>query len=180
MAEVPQYRLGEVERKLLTLYALRELGPCNNLQLIAFMTENDLMNYFDLQLALYELAQRGQVLKEPVCGDERYTITPEGEQATELFVSRLGESALVKLRAAVPDFSERMRKERELFAQISHESRNEYHAQMGIAEGGMQLLRLDLSLPTAELADRFRAAWAENAREIYDFIINRLSGEDLP
>lgn len=180
MAEVPQYRLGELERKLLTLYALSELGPCNNLQLIAFMTENDLMNYFDLQTALYELTQRGQVLKEPVRGDERYTITPEGEQAIGLFVSRLGESALLKVQEAVPAFAEQMRRERELFASISHESRNEYHAQMGIADSGLTLMRLDLSLPTAELADRFRAAWADNAREIYDFIIKRLSGEDLP
>lgn len=179
MAEVPQYRLGELERKLLTLYALSELGPCNNLQLIAFMSENDLMYYFDLQLALYELAQRGQVIREPVQGDERYTITPEGEQAITLFITRLGESALDKVRAAVPAFSEKMRRERELFATISHESRNEYHAQMGIAEGGMELMRLDISLPTAELADRFRAAWADKARAIYDFIIETLSGEDL-
>ncbi|HPA61307.1 MAG TPA: hypothetical protein PLS01_07050, partial [Clostridia bacterium] len=60
MAEVPQYRLGEMERKLLTLQALQTLGSCNNLQLIAFMSENDLMNYFELQLSLYELTQRGQ------------------------------------------------------------------------------------------------------------------------
>ena len=179
MAEVPQYRLGELERKLLTLHALRELGPCNNLQLIAFMADSDLMNYFDLQSALFELTRRGQLNKEPVRGDDRYTITPLGEEAIVLFIGRLGESALDKVKAAVPAFKERMRKERELFANISHEGRNEYHASMGIAEGGMQLMRLELSLPTAELADRFRAAWAEKAREIYDFIITGLSGENL-
>ena len=40
----------------------------------------------------------------------------------------------------------------------------------------MELMRLDISLPTAELADRFRAAWADKARAIYDFISVSLSG----
>ena len=69
--------------------------------------------------------------------------------------------------------------QRELFTSISHAGHNEYHTQMGDAEGGMQLMRLDLSLPTAELAERFRAAWPEKAPEIYSFILSRLSGEDI-
>jgi hypothetical protein len=178
MAEVPQYRLGEMERKLFTLQALQTLGSCNNLQLIAFMTENDLMNYFELQLSLYELTQRGQVTKEAVPGDDRYTITPQGEEAIRLFSGRLGESALDRLKAAAPGFMERMRRERELFSDISHQGRNEYHARMGIFEGGMQLMKLDISLPTAEMAERFRLAWADKARDIHDYIIRQLSGEE--
>ncbi len=180
MAEIPQYRLDGLEGKLLTLHTLRELGPCGNLQLIAFMAENDLMNYFDLQSALYELAQRGQVVREQVPGDDRYAITPLGEEAITLFLGRLGASALDKVDAAVPAFRERLRRERELHAAISHEGRNEYHARMGISEGGMRLMQLDLSLPTAELAERFRGNWAQMARDIYDYIINRLSGEGRP
>lgn len=180
VAEVPQYRLGELERKLLTLRALKELGPCNNLQLIALMNQADVMNYFDLQLALFELAGRGQVLKEAVKGDDRYEITPQGEEALGLFIGRLGESLLERLDGAIPAFRERLRKERELLAAVSHEGRNEYHARLGIQEGGMELMRLDISLPTAELAGRFKDAWEHKARDIYDFIIASLSGEDLP
>ena len=180
MAEIPQYRLGETEGKLLTLYALHELGPCSNLQLISFMAENDLMNYFDVQAALYDLALRGQVIKEKLPGDDRYTITPEGEEAISLFMGRLGDSALTRVELAAPAFREQLRRQRELHADISHEGRNEYHALMDISEGGMRLMHLDLSLPTPELADRFRASWAGKAREIYDFIIKSLSGEELP
>lgn len=179
MAEIPQYRLGETEGKLLTLYALHELGSCSNLQLISFMAENGLMNYFDLQAALYELSLRGQVIKERIPGDDRYTITPEGEEAISLFMGRLGDSSLTQVRLAAPAFREKLRRQCELHADISHEGRNEYHALMGISEGGMRLLQLDLSLPTPELADRFRENWAGKAREIYDFIIESLSGEDL-
>lgn len=180
MAEIPRYRLDGLEGKLLTLHTLKSLGPCGNLQLIAFMAEHDLMNYFDLQAALYDLTRRGQVIREQVPGDDVYTITQEGEEALALFVTRLGESTLNKVDDAVPAFRERLRQERELFAHISHEGRNEYHTRVGISEGGMQLMQLDLSLPTADLAERFRANWAARARDIYDYIIANLSGEDLP
>ena len=179
MAELTQYRLGEVERKMMTQYALRELGPCSNLQLIAFMTENDLMNYFDLQSSLYELSRGGQLLKDPVKNDEYYTITPQGEDAISFFSLRLSDSALSRVDAAAPLFRKQMRRDRELFSSINHEGRNEYHALLGIKEGGMELLRLDLSMPTAELAERFRAAWPEKAKEIYDLILSSLSGETL-
>lgn len=179
MAEIPQFRLGELESKLLTLHALHELGPCTNLQLIAFMSQSDAMNYFDLQSALYDLAQRGQVIKEPLRGDDLYTITPMGEEAIALFLGRLGESVLFRVDEAVPAFREQMRRQKELFSSISHEGRNEYHAKMGITEGSMPLMQLDLSLPTAELAKRFSDSWQSKAREIYDFIIKALSGEDL-
>ena len=165
MAEVPRHRLGDLER---------------NLQLIAFMSENDLMNYFDLQTSLHELSLGGQLLRERVPGDDRYALTPEGEEAIGLFMQRLVSGAVERVRSAAPEFRERMRRERELFARISHAGQNQYHTQAGITEGGMDLLRLDISLPTAELAERFRAAWPERAREIYDFILARLSGEDLP
>ncbi len=179
MAELPRHRLGDLERKLLTLYSLRELGPCTNLQLIAFMVENDLMNYFDLQTALHDLCQNSQLARDSIPGDDRYEITPLGDEAIGLFMKRLGESAVQRVQQAAPGFREKIRMQREKFASISHAGRNEYHTQMGIAEGGMQLMRLDLSLPTADLAERFRAAWPEKAAEIYSFILSRLSGEDL-
>ena len=49
---------------------------------------------------------------------------------------------------------------------------------MQINEQKMPLMTLDLSLPTAELAARFRDRWMDSAQEIYDFIITRLAGSD--
>ena len=179
MAEVPRHQRGDVERRLLTLYTLKKLGPSLNLQLIAFMAETGLMNYFDLQTALYDLTSGGHVTREPIAGDDRYTITPQGAEAIELFRQRLGDSLLSGVDEAAPDFAERMKRDRELYSAISHLGHSEYHAQMGVADGGMKLLHIDLSLPTADLAERFCAAWPDHAREIYDFIVSRLSGEEL-
>ncbi|HSK69822.1 MAG TPA: DUF4364 family protein [Candidatus Limnocylindria bacterium] len=180
MAELPQYRLGDVERRLVTLYALRELGPCTNLQLIAFTARHGVMNYFDLQLALHDLALAGLILREGGPSGDTFAIAPQGEEAIRLFARRVGSSLLTRVEEAVPAFREEMRRERELFCAVSHEGRSEYHARMGIRENGMDLLRLDLSLPTAEMAERFCAAWAGSAREVYDLLIRRLSGGGEP
>ena len=51
----------ESEQKLLILLALRCLGGVTQLQLLRFMVEEDVMNYFVLQLNLCELEEMGQV-----------------------------------------------------------------------------------------------------------------------
>lgn len=178
MTQLPKRHLGEVERKLLTLYALRALGPCTNLQLITFMGETEVMNYFDLQTALYELLTGGLADRTPVQGDERFTLTPSGEEAIALFAQRTVTRDTDIIDKMAPLYKARWQKEREVFAKISHEGQHEYHVTMGISDGEMPLMRLDLSLPTASLAERFRLAWQEEAQGIYDHILSRLSGEE--
>ncbi|MDD2561531.1 MAG: DUF4364 family protein [Eubacteriales bacterium] len=178
MTRLPQRHLGEVERKLLTLYALRALGPCTNLQLITFMGETEVMNYFDLQTALYELLSGGLIDRAPMKGDERYTLTRAGEGAIALFAQRAVTRDTDTIDEKAPAYRARWQREREVFAGISHEGQHEYHVSMGISDGEMPLMRLDLSLPTAALAERFRAAWQEEAQGIYDHVLRRLSGEE--
>ncbi len=180
MAELPQHRLGEVERKVLTLHALDLLGECGNLQLISFMAENDVMNYFDLQTALYDLRSAGQVARVRQPADDLYRITGAGREALGLFLGRAARSGAEKVEKAAPAFRERFSRERELSARILHEGKNEYHVSMQIMEQGMALMSLDLSLPTAELAAAFRDRWSGKAQRIYDAVIRELSGEEGP
>lgn len=177
MADFPGPRLGDVERKVLTLHTLKGLGECGNLQLISFMVENDIMNYFDLQAALFELRDLGQVARDPQVADDLYQITPSGEETLRLFLSRAPDSLVRRIDAASPAFRERFHQEREKLARIVHDQHNEYHVSLQIMEQRMPLISIDLSLPTAELAARFRDRWQDNAQDIYDFIVGRLAGE---
>lgn len=176
MAELPKHRLEETERKLLTLFAIKQLGPSLNLRLIAFMAEGDLMNYFDLQTSLYELTESGQLWREEALGDYLYGLTPLGEETLDLYDERVRPSLKEQAQALAPAHREQAKREKERFARVHHEGKNEYHAKMGLKEGGLTLLSMDLSLPTAELAQRFADAWPEHAQAVYDFVLNRLSG----
>ncbi len=177
MPELPQHRLGDIERKVLTLYSLKRLGGCGNLQLIAFMTECDIMNYFDLQTALFDLRDAGQAARTPQAADDLYEITPAGEETLRLFASRAPASLMEAVDAQAPLYRERFLRQRERSARIAHEEGKEYHLLLQINEQRMPLIGIDLSLPTAELAARLRDRWEGEAQAIYDFIIARLSGE---
>lgn len=179
MTEIPRRRLNELEGKLLTLYTLSRLNSCTHLQLISFMHETDLMNYFDLQAALVTLVESGQLICENRKGDDLYYLSPEGYEALELFQNRSALSAMHKIDLAAPPFLERMKREREIKATIHHEGGLEYHVLLEIADEKLPLMKLDLCVPTAGIADRFRAAWEANAQDIYDGILSKLSGGEL-
>lgn len=177
LTEIPQHRVGDVESKVLTLHALRVLGQCSNMQLIGFMVETDVMNYFDLQTALYALRSAGQVARVQQAADDLYQITPAGLETLALFAARAPQSALALIDEAGPGYRARIHLEREKSARVIHDEHNEYHVLMQVMEQQMPLLSIDLSLPTAELAARFRDRWPGNAQAIYDCIISRLAGE---
>ena len=77
----------------MTLYSLHTLGGCGNLQLISFMVENDIMNYFDLQTALGDLRDTGQAVRTPMEADYLYQITPAGRRRCACFAPRAGQPA---------------------------------------------------------------------------------------
>ena len=47
--------IPEPESKLTILYALRGLGPVTDTELLQFLVELDLMNYFTMQLNLCDM-----------------------------------------------------------------------------------------------------------------------------
>lgn len=177
MAEIPSHRLGDVERKVLTLHTLRELGGCGHLQLIRFMVEHDVMNYFELQSALYDLRETGQAARTPLAADEFYEITVAGEEVLAHFLDRAPRSLRDRVSIQAPLTRARFHQEREKPARISHEGHNQYHVILDIVEQNLPLMSLQISLPTAELAAAYRDRWGEQAQAIYDFIISRLAGE---
>ena len=58
-------------------------------QLYRVMVEKDWMNYFDFQTALLELEEDGYVAAVQRPFGQAFSISPEGEQALELFQKQL-------------------------------------------------------------------------------------------
>lgn len=174
MTDLPQHRLDSLERKLLILHALDALGECGNLQLISFMAESGLMHYYDLQGGLWELKEDGQVVAVRRDADEYYSLTPAGREALALFSARVARSVRDTIDQAAAPFSEKLRRQRELSAQVAHEGGSEYHVLLRIVEHGMPLLGLDISVPTAQMAAQMRERWPACAQAVYDAVIKTL------
>ena len=60
----PPRRAPADEQRLIVLYSLMNLGPCTETQLLQFLSEMDLTNYFDMMFALNELCDRGQAARQ--------------------------------------------------------------------------------------------------------------------
>ena len=175
----PPRRAPDDEQRLIVLYALRELSPCTELQLLQFFFENDLMNYFDMMFALNDLCDRGQAVRERKRAGNVYTLTPAGREALSLFGNRVPNSLTALLRETGGEWRERFQAEDEYEQSVRQTERGEYEATLSVVEQEMDMMRLTLSLPTRELAAQLAAAWPRRAGEIYETIIRMLT-EDTP
>lgn len=53
--------IPDSENRLLILYAMERLGPAADSQLLQFMVDCELMNYFSLQLGLSQMEDQGNI-----------------------------------------------------------------------------------------------------------------------
>ena len=180
MTDIPSHKLTELEMQMMLMHSLRKLGTLSNTQLIVFMAENDLLNYFDLQQTLYKLTESGHVLRTRLENDDLYELSPAGEKALNMFVGRTMNSYLAIINKQAPEYQRRFLRDRQLSSRMSHEGGAEYHAKLAINEMHMPLLTLDISLPTPELAKRYCDNWQKKAQIIYDTIVHELSEEEAP
>ena len=174
----PPRRTPENEQKLMVLYSLARLGPCTELQLLRFLFEHDLLNYFEMMFALNDLCDRGQAARTKKNAGFLYQITEAGREALALFGGRVPMSLKTLLDGTEAEWKNRFRQETQCRQQIVQTDRGEYELHLSVVEQDMDMLRLSLSLPTRELADRLAKRWPEKAGEIYDTVIRILTEDE--
>ncbi len=174
----PPRRAPDNEQKLMVLYCLANLGPCTELQLLQFLVDNDLLNYFEMMFALNDLCDRGQAVRTKKNAGFLYQITDAGREALELFGGRVPMSLKTLLAETEKEWKARFREEMQNRQQVVQTDRGEYELNLTIVERDMDMMRLSLSLPTRELADQLAKRWPEKAGKIYDTVIRILSEDE--
>lgn len=173
----PPRRAPEDEQRLVVLFALQHLAPCTELQLLQFLFEHDLMNYFDMMFALGDLCARGQAVREKKRAGYLYQLTDAGREALTLFGGRVPRSVKTLLEQTAPQWRRRFLQEAQYLQDIRQQERGEYELTLSVVEQEMDMMRLSLSLPSRELANQLAAKWPEKAGEIYETVIRLLSEE---
>ena len=174
----PPAMLDESERKLYTLLALRELGSCNDLQLLYFMVDNEIMTYFDLSLALPELVNEGHAARLSGAAGILYQITDAGKETLSFFVNRLPHSKATQIIAAAPDWREKCMSEKQFPAQVIHLPGGACVAQLRLMEENLPALSLDIPLPDRATADRIVRLWPQRAGDIYRYLMSILDDSE--
>ena len=173
----PPRRAPDDEQRLIVLCSLAHLAPCTELQLLQFLCEHDLMNYFDMMFALAELCDRGQAVRAPKRAGYQYAITDAGREALALFGSRVPRSVQDILARTAPQWRRRFQEEGQAQTRIEQTRDGEYELTLTVMEQEKDMMRLSLSLPSRELAHQLAAQWPGKASEIYETVIRLLSEE---
>lgn len=174
----PPRRIPDDEQRLIVLCALDALAPCTELQLLQFLFEHDLMNYFDMMFALNDLCARGQAVRQKKRAGYLYQPTDAGREALALFGGRVPGSVKALLKETARVWRARFAQEAQYAHQVQQTNRGEYELTLSVVEQEMDMLRLTLSLPSRELANQLAAKWPKKAGEIYETVIRMLTEED--
>ena len=173
----PPRRASDDDQRLMVLYSLNALGPCTELQLLQFLFEYDLMNYFDMMFALNDLCAGGQALRVHQHIGCLYQPTDAGLEALNLFGSRIPTSLKTLLQSVGGEWKARFRQEHQYQQEVRHTPRGEYELTLTVTEQDMDMMRLTLSLPSRELCGQLTDNWPKRAGEIYETVLRMLTEE---
>ncbi len=174
----PPRRAPDNEQKLIVLCCLNSLGPCTELQLLQFLFEYDLMNYFEMMFALNDLCDRGQAARMRKGAGYSYTITAAGAEALELFGSRVPPSVYALLDENAQSWRQRFRREAQNLSEITQTDRGEYELKLRVVEQDMDMMTLTVSLPTREMAQQLSDQWPRKAAQVYAEVFRILTEPD--
>lgn len=171
----PPRRAPDDDQRLMVLYALDALGPCTELQLLQFLFEHDLMNYFDMMFALTDLCAGGQALRTHHRLGHRFEVTDAGREALTLFGGRVPMSLKKLLEETGENWRRRFQEEGQYQKEVRQTPRGEYELTLTVTEQDMDMMRLTLSLPNRELCNQLAEKWPKRAGEIYETVIRMLT-----
>ena len=175
----PPRRMPDDEQRLIVLYALQHLAPCTELQLLQFLFEHDLTNYFDMMFALGDVCARGQAVRTKKRAGYIYEVTDAGREALMLFGGRVPGSVKTLLAEDGPAWRQKFQEEDQYLSQIRQQERGEYELTLTVTEQDMDMMRVSFSLPSRELAVQLAERWPRRGAEVYETIIRMLM-EDKP
>ncbi len=174
MAQDTERRAPESEKRLILLYILSAADRISDMQLLQLMSDNGLMNYFDMMMTLSDLCAQGHCTRTEALGSNVYTITPAGKEAVELFRRDIPASTRSRLDENMPAWLSEVRSSQAYPVSWRQTGRGEYALSMGICEKDMDMLHVTLSLPNEEMAKRLAAHWREKAGDIYRLLFETL------
>ena len=165
--------IPDSENRMILLETLSSIGPLSDTQLLVFVTDLSLMNYFSLHLNLSELEQQGLIeqFRHPFA--MLYRITDSGRYMLESFPNIIPQSRRKLLSANVTAYRDRFRSQQLMPCSESHLPDGTTCIRLQLLE--KDLLVLDMRLKTSEHLSCLEKRWQTIASEIYSLISDTLT-----
>lgn len=174
-------RLGgltsEIEIRILICYLLSNLSaPLSQEQLNAALTENGLVNYFDLSAALSSLTASEHIVKTQSGGESFYAAAPLGRQTAQSLGKSIPASVKDKALTACIRLLSKLREMTDTAAEIE-KTEDGYLVHCTILDAGTDLLHLSLFMPDLLQAEKTKEQFLMSPGEVYEDVIAALLKE---
>ncbi len=169
--------IPDSEFKLVILYTLSRLGPVTNMQLLQFVVELDLMNYFDLQINLSMLEEQEQVLEKPSPFGTLLTLGEKGTFTLTSFEHRVPASIKELIDAQSVPWRTRFRNEQQTLAESFTLSDGRMCIRLRLLEAGTTLIDLMLTLDSSQAVPKLEERWRGAAQDAYSTIMASLGAD---
>ncbi len=166
-------QIPDSENRLVLLHALALLGQASDDQLLIYVTDLGLMNYFSLQLNLSELLSDGYVAVRRHPYGLLYRITPSGRYTLEQFSRILPMSSRSRITETAPAYKSRFRNEQQMPAKESALPDGSLCLCLQLLE--KEAILLDMHMLVDHHLSCLSERWARSAPEIYGLITSVLS-----
>ncbi|MBR6185585.1 MAG: DUF4364 family protein [Clostridia bacterium] len=176
----PPRRTPEDEQRLIVLYSLMHLGPCTDTQLLQFLAEQNLTNYFEMMFALNDLCDRGQAARQKRRAGTYYMATQAGDEALRLFGGRVPQSLKNVIAEQGALWRQRFKTEAQLGQEIRKTPRGDYELTLTVTEKDAEMMRISLCVPSREIAYDWMNRWPGRASQIYGAVIRALAEDEKP
>ena len=164
------FSTGVTKDKLMVLHGLKALGmqPTKE-QLSDFFGIYDLLGYFAVQNAAYELEEDGQA----------YFVTPQGEQTLDMFAVRLPGSLRDKIAARAAEYAPVLIRRTRFATKIERDSASETARRVTLRamEPHGDLVKIELLLPDEATARHACDVWEERSQAVFSAIYSELTRE---
>lgn len=173
---MPFFADGFTKDKIIVMYALMKLAsePTKE-QLTTFFASFDLMPYFDMQSAVYELEEDGFIAAVPRPYGQAYCLTPHGRETLDMFAERVPQSQRTRIDECADGYREKLRSEMHYSAIMERTVKGAYRVTVRAMEQNGELLRVEILLPDEKSARHAVSVWPEKAEAIYASVLSGLS-----
>lgn len=170
---------GFTKDKIVVLYALDRLpAEPTREQMTTFFGAYNMLPFFELQSAVYELEEGGFLAAVPRPYGQAYCLTQKGKDTLYMFLERVPQSKRTEIDGYAEDYREKLLMQTRYASALERTGQGTYRVTLKAMERNAELVRIELLMPDESAAKLAQNAWPERAPAVYNAILSELQKND--
>lgn len=161
--------------RMIVLYMLnRASSPLSGAQIADFILDKEYTNFLTLQRVLADLTEDIFISADAMGNRTLYTITKEGRKTLAFFDNRLQDDIKNDIDEYLTSHKIQIRNELSILTRYDKNASGDYIAELIAKDDDSDLIRIRLSVPSAEFAEKVCQNWKEKNEAIYRYLVGEL------